>query len=110
MTDLRKAVDAHVTMFNESVRRGDWSAFTATFAEDAVLRFLNVPVGPFHGRAAIAEAYDRQPPDDTMTITSVEETRPQTAQVEFAWDQGGSGTMTVVWQDGQVAEQTITFE
>lgn len=109
MTGVREAVDAHAALFNASVHNGDWTAFTATFTDDAVMRFVGVPAGPYEGRAAIAQAYAQRPPDDTMTIVSVDETGPGAATVVFAWDRGGRGTMQVVWRDGHVADLTIAF-
>jgi hypothetical protein len=100
----------HCTLFNESVRSGDWAPFIATFTPDANLEFINAPVGPFHGREAIAVAYASQPPDDTMAIRSVHPLGADTARVRFAWDRGGSGTMTACWRDGQVAELVIEFD
>ena len=38
------------------------------FAEDAELAFEGVPVGPFRGKPAIAQAYLDQPPDDEIVI------------------------------------------
>jgi len=61
---LRREVEA----FNEGVRSGDWSALVALFADDAVLEFEGIPVGPFHGREAIAEAYRAMPPDDEIQL------------------------------------------
>ncbi len=107
--DLTDAVREHERLFNDSVRSGDFDDFVATFAEDAVMRFDDVPVGPFKGRAAIAKAYASQPPSDTMSIWSIEEVAPETAVAKFDWDAGGSGTMQVTWNDGQVADLTIAF-
>jgi ketosteroid isomerase-like protein len=108
--NLTSAVDDHTALFNRSVRSGDFAAFVATFADDAVMRFANVPAGPFVGRAAIAAAYAAQPLDDTMTVGSVEEIDPNTARARFAWDAGGDGTMVLRWRDGQVAELEIRFD
>lgn len=107
---VRDAVLGHVDMFNAAVRSGDWSAFMATFADDAVMRFVSVPVGPYSGRAAIAAAYAERPPDDTMTLRTVEELGPETARAGFAWDAGGTGTLTVHWRHGQVADLTVAFD
>jgi hypothetical protein len=104
------AAREHCALFNASVRSGDWAPFIATFTPDAHMEFLNVPVGPFHGREAIAVAYAAQPPDDTMVVRSVAALGEDTARVRFAWDRGGSGTMTVRWRDCQVAELTIEFD
>lgn len=108
--DLRAAVDAHAALFNRAVRSGDHADFIATFAPDAVMRFATIPIGPFRGREAIARAYADQPPTDTITVREVEEYDPQTAHVALDYDNGGSGTMTLRWRDGQVADLTIAFD
>ena len=107
--DLEAAAREHCTLFNASVRSGDWAPFVATFASDAHMEFVNIQVGPFHDREAIAVAYAAQPPDDTMTIRSVTAVDGDTARVRFDWDKGGPGTMTVRWRAGQVAELAIEF-
>jgi len=61
-------LEREVEAFNEGVRTGDWSPLVALFAEDAVLEFDGIPVGPFHGREAIAEAYRSMPPDDEILL------------------------------------------
>jgi steroid delta-isomerase len=107
--DLTEAVRAHEQLFNEAVRTEDFSEFTKTFADDAVMAFDGVPVGPYKGREAIAEAYATRPPNDTMSIWSIEEVDAETADVRFDWDAGGSGAMRVKWQDGLIAGMTISF-
>jgi steroid Delta-isomerase len=61
-------LEREVEAFNEGVRSGDWSPLLALFAEDAVLEFDGIPVGPFHGCDAIAEAYRSMPPDDEIVL------------------------------------------
>lgn len=95
--------------FNRAVRDGDWARFAATFADDAVMRFTNVRVGPFEGRAAIERGYGEQPPDDTMTMRTIEGIHSDTAVVGFTWDANGAGTMRITWTDGLVQELVITF-
>jgi steroid delta-isomerase len=107
--DLTEAVRAHELLFNEAVRAGDFTGFTRTFAADAVMRFDGVPVGPYRGREAIAEAYATRPPSDTMSIKSIEEVDSQTADVYFDWDAGGGGAMRVKWQDGLIVGMTVSF-
>jgi hypothetical protein len=107
--DLLRAVDEHAALFNASVLTGEWSLFVATFDDDAHMRFEDLPVGPYQGRAAIATAYAKQPPDDTMTVVAVEPVDEDAARVRFSWDRGGDGTMTIRWRDGQVADLTIAF-
>ena len=108
--DLRADVRGHESLFNDAVRTGDFGAFVATFAEDAVMTFDGVPVGPFRGRDAIRRAYASQPPTDTMTARSIEEIAPGTALVHFDWNAGGSGTMTLTWRDDRIAALRISFD
>jgi uncharacterized protein (TIGR02246 family) len=110
MADFRSKVDKHCALFNAAVRSGDFTRFVATFTPDAVMRFVGVPAGPFEGRDAITEAYQAQPPTDTLTISSVERLAPDTALVRVAWDKGGTGTMTVRWQGAEVADLTVSFD
>jgi ketosteroid isomerase-like protein len=51
-------LDRQVEAFNEGVRTGDWSSLVELFTDDAELEFVGIPVGPFHGRDAIAAACD----------------------------------------------------
>jgi steroid Delta-isomerase len=106
---MNQRVEDHIARFNTAQRSGDWAPFLATFTEDAVMSFEGVPAGPYHGRDAIAEAYAVNPPTDTMSASSVE-TDGDADRVRFAWDAGGTGTMTLRWRDGQVAALHIAFD
>ena len=99
---------AHVAAFNDSVRSGDWAAFADRFTPDATMRFVAVPAGRFTGRAAIAAAYAAQPPSDTLTVTRAV-TAGDGDELWFAWDHGGTGSMTLRWSATLVAELTVTF-
>jgi steroid delta-isomerase len=61
-------LDRHVAGFNEGVRTGDWSAMLEQVSDDCVLEFGGIPIGPFAGKEAIAEAYRVQPPDDELVV------------------------------------------
>jgi steroid Delta-isomerase len=100
----------HVTAFNAAVESGDWTSFADRFADDAHMEFVGVPAGPFDGRASIAAAYRVNPPDDTMTVRSVEPGDTSDV-VRFAWTAGGTGTMTLEWApDGLVRELVVAFD
>ena len=99
----------HFRLFNEAVKRGDWTDFLATFSPDAVMAFENIPIGPYTGVDTIAAAYAEQPPTDTMSCVS-DDRDGDTDAVRFAWDAGGGGTMHVGWRNGQVATLTIAFD
>jgi steroid Delta-isomerase len=108
--DLSEAVRGHEELFNDAVRAGDFEAFAASFAEDAVMSFDGVPLGPFRGRHKIVAAYQAQPPTDTMSVWSVEEVDDETAFARFDWDNGGAGSMRLRWRDGELVSLTISFE
>lgn len=91
----RRAAE-HVSAFNHSVRSGDWTAFADRFTSDATMRFVGVPVGPFNGREAIAAGYTSQPPSDTLTVRRAASSG-DVDELCFAWDNGGTGTMTLRW-------------
>ena len=66
------------------MRTGDWEPMLKGFADDAEMEFRGVPVGPFHGRDAIAEAYRAQPPDDELRLLEQRE-REGRAEARYAW-------------------------
>jgi steroid Delta-isomerase len=98
----------HFRLFNDAVRRKDWTEFLGTFAPDAVMRFENVPAGPYEGLDAIRAAYHERPPDDTMHYVSGDRDADEDV-VRFGWDAGGGGTLRMRWRDGKVATLTIAF-
>jgi len=106
---MSQRVADHLARFNAAVRAHDFEPFVSTFAPDAVMRFVGVPAGPYSGSAEIAAAYAQQPPTDTMSVMSVE-TDGDTDVVRFAWDGGGTGTMTVRWRGLLVEELTVAFD
>jgi steroid delta-isomerase len=107
--DLRSLLERHVELFNEAVATGDYGPFLATFAGHAVMRFDDFPLGPFQGRAAIAEAYATQPPSDTMALIDMEEIGADAVKASFEWDAGGTGQMFLRWEADQVVELSIAF-
>jgi steroid Delta-isomerase len=98
----------HVAAFNHNVRSGDWAAFADRFTPDATMRFVGVPVGPFTGREAIAAGYASQPPSDTLTVSRAVSSG-DVDELWFAWDNGGTGTMTLRWSGDLIAELTVAF-
>ena len=83
-------LQSHVDRFNEGVRSGDFGPMLEQFTEDAELAFEGVPVGPFRGKPAIAQAYADQPPDDEIVILRTRESRrrPRGRRLRVA---GGAG-------------------
>jgi steroid Delta-isomerase len=61
-------LDEHVRRFNAGVRSGDFAPMLENFSHDATMAFEGVPVGPFAGRDAIAQAYRDRPPDDELDV------------------------------------------
>lgn len=105
---LPARVVRHTAAFNDAVRSGDWSSFVREFTEDAAMRFVGVPAGPFVGRDAIAGAYSWQPPTDTLSVTAVE-SDGLCDTVRFRWSQGGAGVMRLTWRGDLVADLDTTF-
>jgi steroid Delta-isomerase len=101
MTLLEREVEA----FNVGVRSGDWTALVELFADDAELEFVGIPVGPFRGRAAIAEAYRTQPPDDEIVLL---EGGPR-----YAWSrepERAAGELHLEERDGAIVRLRVLYE
>jgi ketosteroid isomerase-like protein len=99
----------HAAAFNAAVQSGDWRSFADRFTQDATMRFIGVPAGPFVGRAAIAQAYAEQPPTDRLTIRDVDSTGAVDTAF-FAWSAGGGGAMRLTWEGPLVASLDVTFD
>jgi hypothetical protein len=93
----------YVARFNEGVRTDDWSRFVELLHEDATLEFVGIPVGPFAGRDAIAEAYRTQPPDDEIVPLDGE---------SYAWlrePEQKAGELHLEERDGKVARIRVLY-
>jgi steroid Delta-isomerase len=96
----------YAARFNEAVRSGDWTAFAAGFAFGAWMEFVNVPTGPFVGRAAIAAAYRANPPDDTVEVRAIS-SDGLVDVIEFDWTRGGAGVLALTWTPGGLVERLV---
>jgi steroid Delta-isomerase len=98
-------LEDHVERFNRGVRSGDFSEMVSFFAADAELVFEGIPVGPFHGREAIGEAYAAQPPDDKIVLLDDDGT--------YAWSkepETPAGQMFLTERDGEIAKLVIRYD
>jgi hypothetical protein len=106
--DLRALLERHVELFNEAVRTGDYGPYLETFADNAVLTFDDLPMGPYQGRLEIADAYGSQPPGDTMALIDMHEIGSDAVEAAFEWDEGGTGRMFLRWDADQLVELSIS--
>jgi steroid Delta-isomerase len=98
-------LEREVAAFNEGVRTGDWAALVALFADDAELEFVGIPVGPFRGRDAIAEAYRTQPPDDEIVLLA--------GGPRYAWSrepERPAGELHLEERDGAIVRLRVLYE
>jgi len=103
--------EEHTRIFNAAVASRDWSAFVATFDDDGVVEFVGPPVGPFVGRAAIADAYAANPPDDTISLNGPAQHDGDETVVPYRWDAtGATGTMRATTRAGAITRLVITFD
>jgi steroid delta-isomerase len=107
---MNELLDRHVRAFNHGVRASDWEPFLALFADDAELRFENVPAGPFKGIDAIRTAYLKQPPDDEIALLGAQDDGEHTITAAFAWAKGGTGRMILAHERGLVTSLTVIFD
>jgi steroid Delta-isomerase len=105
-------LEEHVRRFNEAVRSGDFGPMLELFADDAELEFRGVPVGPFHGRDAIASAYRAQPPDDEIEVLEIEEDDAE-IRAGYSWlrDEGRRAGDMFLTRDGDlITKLVVTFD
>ena len=112
MSDPAAVLDEHVRRFNEAVRRGEFAPMVEGFAPDAEMSFVGVPVGPFAGRAAIAEAYVVQPPDDEILLLGEPRVDGETVETDYAWAAEGTraGRMILTVREAEIVRLVVTFE
>jgi steroid delta-isomerase len=109
---VNELLHAHVESFNTGVRTGDWSSFLEGLHEHAEMEFRGIPVGPFQGRAAIAEAYRTQPPDDELRVLEERE-RDGRIEARYAWlaePDVAAGELLLTPERGRIRELVVTFD
>ena len=102
----------HVESFNAGVRTGDWSTMLERFDHDAEMEFRGIPVGPFQGREAIADAYRTQPPDDELRLLEQRE-REGRLEARYAWlaePDVPAGELLMTAEAGLIRTLVITFD
>jgi hypothetical protein len=103
-------MESHVARFNEGVRSGDWEPMLAAFADDAELRFENVPAGPFAGLDEIRRGYLAQPPDDEIRLLGVQDDVDEhRVTAAFAWTRGGTGRLVLEHEQGAITRLAVIF-
>lgn len=103
-------VERHQARFNEGVRTRDFGPWLDTFAEDTVVTFTGLPIGPVHGRRALAETYAAHPPSSTMRVqeSSVDGDR---AIGRFVWADAPAtgGVFVLVLRDDKIVSMDVTL-
>jgi steroid delta-isomerase len=105
-------LDEHVERFNAGVRTGDFAPMLENFADDAEMAFEGVPVGPFIGREAIAEAYRERPPDDELDVLDVRRD-DDTFVAGYAWRREPdvrAGELRLTVDGKRITRLVVTFD
>jgi hypothetical protein len=104
-------VARHESLFNDGVRTGDFGPWLATFHDDAVATFTGLPIGPLHGRDAIAKTYAEHPPSSTMRVleSTVEDERATGRFVWTAAPQTG-GVFVLRLRDDRLVSLEVTLD
>ena len=102
----------YVARHNLGMRSGDWEALAECFADDAVLEFEGVPMGPFIGRETIVAAYRQRPPDDEVRILDADRV-DGVVVAGYAWaaePARQAGRLRLRPRDGLIERLVVTFE
>jgi steroid delta-isomerase len=105
-------LDEHVQRFNAGVRSGDFGPMLENFADEATMAFEGVPVGPFEGRVAIAQAYRDRPPDDELDVLDTRRD-DDTLITGYAWRRTPhvrAGELRLTVADGHISRLVVTFD
>jgi steroid Delta-isomerase len=104
-------VARHESLFNHGVRTGDFGPWLATFHDDAVATFTGLPIGPLHGRDAIAKTYTEHPPSSPMRVleSTVEGER---AAARFVWTDAPrtGGVFVLRLRDDRLVSLDVTLD
>jgi steroid Delta-isomerase len=104
-------LEDHVERFNEGVRTGDFTRMLENFAPDATMVFEGLPVGPFAGKDAIAEAYREQPPDDELAVLDARRVG-DTIVAGYAWHrqpERRAGELRLTVDGGRITRLVVAF-
>ena len=105
-------LDEHVKRFNTGVRSGDFAPMLERFAGEATMAFEGVPVGPFVGRDAIAQAYRDQPPDDELEVLDTRHDG-DTFVAGYAWRRAPdvrAGELRLTVEGDLITRLVVTFD
>lgn len=111
--EIRELLTAHVTRFNSAIESGRFEEMVQHFADDAVMIFDGVPVGPFEGRDEILAAYAARPPDDRLLPLEVLASSPDSIATSYAWSSAPddrAGTMTLDRKGDLITRLVVRFE
>jgi steroid delta-isomerase len=82
------------------------------FHDEAEMEFRGVPVGPFQGKEAIAEAYRVQPPDDALCVLEQRE-RDGRIEARYAWlaePNVPAGELLLTPEGNRIRKLVVTFD
>jgi quercetin dioxygenase-like cupin family protein len=107
-------VAEYIAVFNAAVATGDYAPLLRCFADDAVLRFENVPPTAvtleFAGREAYTAAYAENPPDDQIDLAGEPRADAGHVTAAFAWRRDRApGMLDFVIADGVISSLTVRF-
>src|SRR4051794_39400665 len=104
-------LEEHVRRFNAGVRSGDFGPMLENFTDGATMAFEGVPVGPFEGRGAIAQAYLAEPPDDELDVLDVRR-EGDTLIAGYAWrgtPNVRAGELRLTVDGDRITKLVVTF-
>lgn len=105
--EAARVLEEYVRLHDDGVRKEDFAPLAAMFDLDAELVFMGVPLGPFHGRHAVHQAFCDQPPSGKLQIVSLDEEGPRTVRATFESGADGKGSLTLTTRNGLIEQLII---
>jgi steroid Delta-isomerase len=114
VSSVTEFVGEYVQTFNAAVANGDFSRLLARYADDAVLRFENVPPDSstleYAGRKAFTAAYTENPPDDQIELIGELVADGGHVVTGFAWRRDQSaGVLDLTVINGLISRIIVIF-
>ena len=74
----------YIRFHNEGVKSGDFKRFLVLFFDDAKMKFMTIPIGPFIGKSAIEKLFkENGPTDELVPVGKIVDIGSNTSSISY---------------------------